>query len=119
FTYDGTGIGPSIIQPGAAGAAPSFITRAPGGQPVSLRRGGNTYFYITDRLGSVIALTTGSSARFGPTSVVDRYRYSAWGEIVAQSESVPQPFKFAGAEHDALTGLYKLGARHYDPASGR
>jgi len=120
FTYDGTGIGPSILQPGAAGAAPSFITRTPGDKLVSLRRGGNTYFYITDRLGSVVALTTGSSAKFGPTSVANRYRYSPWGEILPQSvETVPQPFRFAGAEYDASTGLYKMGARYYDPAIGR
>ena len=87
---------------------------------VSLRRGGNTYFYITDIRESVVALTTGFSARLGPTSVVNRYRYSPWGEIVAQSvETVPQPFKFAGAEYDAATGLYKMGARYYDPADGR
>jgi RHS repeat-associated protein len=34
-------------------------------------------------------------------------------------ETVPQPFKFAGAEYDASTGLYKMGARYYDPAVGR
>src|SRR5439155_1607305 len=51
--------------------------------------------------------------------IVNRYQYNAWGEILSQTESVAQPFKFAGAEYDALTGLYKMGARYYDPAIGR
>jgi RHS repeat-associated protein len=56
----------------------------------------------------------------GVPSIVNRYWYSAWGEILPQSvEGVPQPFKFAGAEYDASTGLYKMGARYYDPAIGQ
>jgi RHS repeat-associated protein len=118
FTYDGTGIGPSGVQPGVAGATADYITRTPGGGLVSLHRGNRTYFYITDRLGSVVALTG-----IG-TVVKNRYRYSPWGEILAQDltkdyETVPQPFKFAGAEFDATTGLYKMGARYYDPAVGQ
>jgi RHS repeat-associated protein len=120
FTYDQTGIGPSTVQPGAPGASPDFITRTPGGGLVSLHRGGYTYFYITDRLGSVVAVAGVYGSRFGGyTSVVNGYRYSPWGVILTQAESVPQPFKFAGAEHDAATSLYKMGARYYDPSIGR
>jgi RHS repeat-associated protein len=123
FDYDGTGIGPSGVQPGVAGATPDYFTRTPRGGLVSLHRGNHTYFYITDRLGSVVALTEPGARGFG-TVVKNRYRYSPWGEILAQDptkdfETVPQPFKFAGAEYDASTGLYKMGARYYDPAVGR
>jgi RHS repeat-associated protein len=125
FTYDATGIGPSSAQPSAAGATPDYFTRTPGGRLVSLHRGGYTYFYVTDRLGSVVAVTSVVGGRFGGhTSVVNRYPYSPWGEILAQDpkknfETVPQPFKFAGAEYDASTGLYKMGARYYEPTTGR
>jgi RHS repeat-associated protein len=85
---------------------------------VSLHVGSNTYFYITDRLGSVRALARVDD--FGVVSgIVNRYQYNAWGEILSQTESVAQPFKFAGAEHDSFNGLYKMGARYYDPAVGR
>jgi RHS repeat-associated protein len=122
FTYDGTGIGPSSVQPGTAGATPDYITHTPGGGLVSLHRGGYTYFYIQeDRLGSVVAVAGLNRSKSGDSIfVANRYRYGLWGEILPQSvESVPQPFKFAGAEHDASTGLYKMGARYYNPAIGR
>jgi RHS repeat-associated protein len=34
------------------------------------------------------------------------------------TEAVPQPFRFAGTYLDP-TGLYKMGARYYDPHLGR
>ncbi|MGZ2362332.1 RHS repeat-associated core domain-containing protein, partial [Streptomyces sp. 372A] len=34
------------------------------------------------------------------------------------TETVPQPYRFAGAYNDP-TGLYKMGARYYDPTLGR
>jgi RHS repeat-associated protein len=135
YTYDGPGIGPSSSRPQTAvnllnvfppisggginvPANPSFFTRTPGGALVSQRRGGNSYFYITDRLGSVRALASAGARGVG-SAVVNRYQYDPWGAISAQSEAVPQPFKFAGAEYDTRTGLYKMGARYYDPAIGR
>jgi RHS repeat-associated protein len=122
FAYDGTGIGPSSARPGTAGATPDFFTRTPGGRLVSLHRGNNTFFYILDRLDSVVALTDFNGRRGEIFSAANRYRYSAWGEILPQPQSfetVPQPFKFAGAEYEPSTGLYKMGARYYDPTIGR
>jgi RHS repeat-associated protein len=124
FTYDGTGIGPSGVQPGAAGATPDYITRTPGGGLISLHRGNHTYYYVTDRLGSVVAVTESNAAAKGSGAFVqNRYWYSAWGEILTQItrsvENIPQPFKFAGAEYDATPGLYKMGARYYNPTIGQ
>ncbi|MFF8633592.1 RHS repeat-associated core domain-containing protein [Streptomyces pilosus] len=34
------------------------------------------------------------------------------------TESVPQPYRYAGAYSDP-TGLYKMGYRYYDPSLGR
>jgi RHS repeat-associated protein len=118
FTYDQTGIGPSSQQPGSAGSSPDFFTRTPGSRLVSLRNGNKTFFYIRDRLDSVVALT-GFNPATGTTFIANRYRYSPWGEILYEREAVPQRFKFAGAEYDIPTGLYKMGARYYDPAVGR
>src|SRR5262249_14996145 len=118
FTYDRTGIGPSSQRPGAAGAHPAFFTYTPGAELVSLRRGDSTFYYIRDRLGSVVALIEFDS-KTGASVVANRYQYSPWGEILAQKEAVPQPFKFTGAEYEPSTNLYKMGARYYDPTVGR
>jgi RHS repeat-associated protein len=118
FTYDQTGIGPSSQQPGAADASPNYFTRTPSARLISLHRGDSTFYYIRDRLESVIALA-GFDPWTGTTFIANRYRYSSWGEILVQKESVPQPFKFAEAEHEVSTGLYKMGTRYYDPAVGR
>jgi RHS repeat-associated protein len=34
------------------------------------------------------------------------------------TEAVPQPYRYTGAYLDP-TGLYKMGARYYDPQAGR
>ena len=34
-------------------------------------------------------------------------------------KQVTQPYRYAGANLDSATNLYKMGARYYDPATGR
>lgn len=129
FTYDLTGIGPAGIEPEEAGAASSSIIRTPGGELVSLQRDGSTLYFVTDRLGSVVAvLDTVTVVEFGKPGpprkevrVFNRYEYDPWGNVLsaAGSEVRQQPFRFAGAELDAQTGLYKMGTRYYDPEIGR
>jgi RHS repeat-associated protein len=43
------------------------------------------------------------------------------GNILSEQEglSARQPFRFASAEYDRGTKLYKMGARYYDPSVGR
>jgi RHS repeat-associated protein len=76
----------------------------------------STGFYLTDTLGSVSNLTTGTG------TVAGTYRYDPYGAARA-STSVTAPFagnplKFTGQQQDP-TGLYNLRARHYNPATGR
>ncbi len=52
-------------------------------------------------------------------NVVNNYSYDEWGNITASSETVSNPFKYAGAIYDQETGLYYLNARYYDPSIGR
>jgi RHS repeat-associated protein len=120
FTYDELGIGPSSVDPGTPGEAPSDYTRKPRGGLVSLRRGGNTFYYVRDRLGSVIALIGFNSSTSEPF-IANRYAYDPWGNILTEQEAAgaAQPFRFASAEYDAATRLYKMGARYYDSSIGR
>jgi RHS repeat-associated protein len=50
---------------------------------------------------------------------VNTYSYDSYGVILSQSETVAQPYKFAGVYYDSETALYKMGARYYDPSIGR
>ena len=76
--------------------------------------GGQTYFYHTDGLGSVIAITDSTG------QVVRRYGYDAWGNIIYADGSGPvNSLTFTGREYDDESGLYHFRARAYDPRLGR
>ncbi|MHC1727319.1 MAG: RHS repeat-associated core domain-containing protein [Syntrophobacteraceae bacterium] len=73
------------------------------------------YCYHFNPTGSTIAITDMAQ------SVVNAYTYEPFGQILAQQETLPQPFKFVGrygvmAEPN---GLYYMRARYYDPGVGR
>ncbi|MBA3688501.1 MAG: RHS repeat-associated core domain-containing protein [Chloroflexi bacterium] len=79
--------------------------------------GSTAYYYHADALGSVTDITSSSGSSL------------TWGEhypfgLVRQAGSgagapTGQPFNFAGEQLDAVTGLYHLRARQYDPSIGR
>jgi RHS repeat-associated protein len=81
--------------------------------PHSVRRGGQTYYYATDMLGSVLALFNSSNV------VVNQYAYLPFGESQTTSETVLNPLRFAGRELDGSSGLYYNNARWYDPSLHR
>jgi RHS repeat-associated protein len=89
------------------------FNREPGGTLNSMTTGGKSYYYLTDALGSVVALTDDTGAK------VNSYSYSPRGVTrAATTEQVPQPYRFAGGYQDP-TGLYHYEARYYDPNIGR
>jgi len=93
----------------------TYYTRTPSGGLVSQRyANGATYYYLYDGLGSVVGMVD----QFG--NVAARYGYDPYGQEVVKTGPVADgnPFRYTGAYLDA-TGLYKLGARYYDPARGR
>ena len=83
-------------------------------QPLAMTRGGDSYFYGVDHLGSVRLLTDAAGA------VANRYDYDAFGNLEATSyETVANPFGFTARERDAESGLMFYRARYYDPKIGR
>ncbi len=75
--------------------------------------GGKNHYYLTDALGSVVALADESGTK------VNTYAYSPRGvQRATTTEQVPQPYRFAGGYQDP-TGLYHFAARYYDPNIGR
>jgi hypothetical protein len=73
-----------------------------GGALNSMTTGGRTYFYLTDAIGSVVALADADGNK------VNSYAYSPRGvRLVAQSyEPVAQPYRFA-CDYQDPTGLYR------------
>jgi RHS repeat-associated protein len=95
---------------------------------LALARGGQAYYYHQNHLWSVAALTDANG------SVVERYRYDAYGSpTVTDSGGAPvtknawgmphsaigNPRMFTGRDFDEETGLSFYRARYYDPVKGR
>ncbi len=106
----------------AAGALKAFNVHA--GLDVLLARedaaNGATYWAHADHLGSIQALTDATG------SVIERYRYSAFGQpTVLGPDGSPvqvaarQPFAFTGREWEPETGLSFHRTRFLDPTLGR
>ncbi len=73
------------------------------------------YCYHFNGTGSTAALTDMTGA------VVNSYAYEPFCQILAEQETVPQPFKFVG-KYGVMAdpnGLYYMRARYYDPSVGR
>ena len=104
----------------------SYVT-GPGGSPISVTRGGKTYFYHTNAHGDVTFITDAGG------NPLASFTYDAWGvptELTAAGQSVPigtwagSPgeglfFLSGGMLYDAATGLYLTKSRVYDPKTGR
>jgi RHS repeat-associated protein len=84
-----------------------------GAQLLSQNEGGALSYYHTDSLGSVRLLTNAAGA------TTDTYGYSAYGQLLTQSGTSTNPYRFAGEQQDAESSLYYLRARYYNPVIGR
>ena len=82
-------------------------------QPLVMERGGQSYFYHSDHLGSVRKVTDSAGA------VVNSYDYDAYGTFENRAEAVANPYAFTGREYDPESGLYYYRARYYDATTGR
>jgi RHS repeat-associated protein len=77
-----------------------------------MTRGGNTYFYTMDGLGSVRNLTNSTQ------DIVEQYDYDSFGNLTAPP-TTGNPYTYTSREYDPETGLLFYRARYYDPATGR
>jgi RHS repeat-associated protein len=76
---------------------------------LSMTRNGATYFYQTNGHGDVVSLTDATG------TIVNTYSYDPWGRVLSATETVENPFRYAGYYFDSSTGLYYLWHRYYDP----
>ena len=127
FLYDGE----NVVEERAGGTVTAtFVldgTRSRDSQVArrfSMSRGGKNYFYHTDDLGNVLALTDATGA------VAERYDYDDYGAVMflagdgtptgATSSSVGNVYCWGGLRFDTETGLHNDDAGDYfEPQSGR
>jgi RHS repeat-associated protein len=87
---------------------------ADGRMPVAMTKGGATYRFGYDQVGSLRVVMDGSG------SIVKRIDYDSFGNILVDSNTdFAVPFGFAGGLHDRDVNLVRFGYRDYDPGIGR
>ena len=90
----------------------SLLTGLAPDQLFSRTTGEGTASYLTDRLGSVIALADAAG------EVDTTYSYEPFGAPTAAGEPSDNPFQFTGRENDG-TALQYNRARYYSPSTAR
>ncbi len=90
---------------------------------LTMGRGGQTFYYHDDSLGSTEVLTDSTQA------IVERTTYDAYGApqftdanfnpSATTTSSVGNPFLFTSQRLDPETGLYYYRNRYYNPSTGR
>ncbi|NTV30025.1 MAG: RHS repeat-associated core domain-containing protein [Candidatus Omnitrophica bacterium] len=79
-----------------------------------MSRGGATYYFAWDQVGTLRAVYNASGA------LVKRVESDSFGNILTDTApTFTVPFGFAGGLRDTDTGLVHFGYRDYDPATGR
>ncbi len=94
------------------GGVSTYILTGPSGV-FGERIGSNHYYFLTDRLRSVVAVISGDGQ-----TVFDRFGYDPYGNTTYSSGSIANAWGYAGGYTDP-TGLVKFGARYYDPSNAR
>ena len=127
LTYNGTGqflltgdgstaitTGPVGLDSSSTGGTTTYYVFDPQGNILGEEIGSSHYYYLKDRLGSVVAVINGSGS-----TVSDRYAYDPYGNVTSSSGSVANNIGYVGGWQDSVTGLEKFGARWYDATTGR
>ncbi|MBA5872138.1 MAG: hypothetical protein GDA68_19385, partial [Nitrospira sp. CR2.1] len=111
YIYDGEDI---LLEYDGANVLQARYTHGPGiDEPLAVTKGGATFFYHQDGLGSVTDLTdsTGATAK--------SYSYDAYGNMLESPGALEQPYTYTGRDLDSESGLYYYRARAYDSSTGR
>lgn len=84
------------------------------GAAIAVELNGNAYVPTHDQVGNVMSLVD-----MGTKEVVEKYRYSAFGEVEDKENVKMCPWRFSSKRSDPETGLIYFGRRYYDPDTGR
>jgi RHS repeat-associated protein len=113
YVYDGSDIAQEIYTKPDGTIENTWYTHGPGtDEHLAMERGGQHYYFHTDGLGSVTAITNESAVP------VQTYNYDSYG-VPKQSTSFRNSYQYTGREYDPEIGLYYNHARYYDQMEGR
>jgi RHS repeat-associated protein len=82
-------------------------------EPLSEIRAGTASYYQSDALESVTSLSNSTG------TMSETYTYDSFGNLMASTGTLTNPFQFTGREFDSETGTYYYRARYYDANVGR
>jgi RHS repeat-associated protein len=91
----------------------STVTYSYGNDLVSQNREEDFRFYQYDGLGSTRALANSAGV------LTDTYDYEAFGEVLNETGTTDNNYKFTGEQFDSSLDQYYLRARYYDQSVGR
>ncbi|MBI4744623.1 MAG: RHS repeat-associated core domain-containing protein, partial [Actinobacteria bacterium] len=106
FHYDDWNV---VAETNSTGSTVATYTYDNRNQLVSMTGGGQTYYYQYNAHGDVVSLTNSAG------QVVNTYEYDPWGKVLSTSETVANPYRYAGYRYDESTELYYLQTRYYKP----
>jgi len=111
YLYDGEDI---LAEYDATNTRIVRYTHGPGiDEPLIMERGGQSYYYHADGLGSITEITDATG------NIVNSYVYNSFGKIVKETEAVQNSYTYTAREYDPESGLYFYRARYYDASIGR
>lgn len=110
YAYDGANI---HLEYGGTSLVASYTDPLSVDNPLEMRRGGQSYYYLSDVAGNVTGLSDASG------SPAATYSYDAFGVPASSTGTVANPFTYAGRELESKSGLYYNRARYYEPTTGR
>lgn len=112
YVYDNEDI---LLELDGSNNITARYTHGPGiDEPLIMEKGGASFFYHADGLGSITEITDASGV------VKQRYTYSSFGKIESQLDpNFVQPYTFTAREFDPETDTYHYRQRQYDWRTGR
>ena len=112
YRYDGEDL---ILEMNENDSVTASYTFGPGiDNALMMNRQGANYYYVKDRLGSVIAVTDSTA------NTIKSYQYSTFGKIVRETGlGILNSFTYTSREYDPETGNYYYRARYFNPNIGR
>lgn len=125
YTYDENGIRTSktvngkttyyntkdgVILSQTDGTSTWYFQYDTNGSPLGFVLNGTQYFYITNQMGDVLAITDTNG------DIVANYEYDAWGKVLTADTNIAKqnPLRYRGYYYDNETGYYYLQSRYYD-----
>jgi len=111
YLYDGENV---VQEQDSAGAATATLLTGLGiDQVFSRTDSAGARSFLTDALGSIIALADPSGA------ITTSYTYEPFGAVTASGAANTNGLQFTGRENDGASGLSFYRARYYSPTLGR